>query len=690
MNKGHAPLRLFPRCVLAVLCSAALLALPLHGGNPQGADYSADTDRLLWFVHFADIHVGARGSQDTDNLHWLVTTGKSVIQPEFMVAAGDLTDSTNGNWLGWPNGPYLEEWEAYAGILEGTVTAADYYDLPGNHDAYSDRDFAYYRAYSVQGRATGGTQLSWTREKSFGKYHFLGANTAANDGAPFSFFFPYGDNAGLDQEELSFIGGALSDHSDADLTLVFGHHPVTDTGDSGDTWLFYGHRDFVSSLDSARASLYGYGHTHQYSDVLFAGNDYTGLMAEGGVRYLNISSLGKASSFHYSVVAIDCNGVAAVAADVNQWPVVLVTAPLDKAPNPYAYAVPASAGNPVRALVFDARAVTSVRYRVDGAGDWYAMSRVADGRPLWTGTWDASGLVPGDHTLTVEAPGTSTRSHTISFTVMEGSPANRAPAALNDAFTIDQGTSLSIGAPGVLANDSDPDGDPLTARSDDPVLGTDGSLSYTPDPGFSGIHAFTYKAFDGSLYSDPATVTITVNPSVPPNPPPVASDDAYETEQGAVLVVPAPGVLANDTDDGPLTAALVSGPAHGTLALEADGSFTYTPDAAYAGADSFQYSASDGSLGSTAVVNILVRAASPETVTITLAEYRAKPKQLRVEAISSRQPQAVLTLVGYGTMTYDAASQKYVYAQKVKTAPGGQVTVQSSEGGSATREVTFK
>ncbi len=334
--------------------------------------------------------------------------------------------------------------------------------------------------------------------------------------------------------------------------------------------------------------------------------------------------------------------------------------------------------------------MTSVRYRVDGAGDWYAMSRVADGRPLWTGTWDASGLVPGDHTLTVEATGTSTRSHTISFTVMEGSPANRAPAALNDAFTMDQGTSLSIGAPGVLANDSDPDGDPLTAISDDPVLGTDGSLSYTPDPGFSGIHAFTYKAFDGSLYSDPATVTITVDPSVPPNPPPVASDDAYETEQGAVLVVPAPGVLANDTDDGPLTAALVSGPAHGTLALEADGSFTYTPDAAYAGADSFQYSASDGSLGSTAVVNILVRAASPETVTITLAEYRAKPKQLRVEAISSRQPQAVLTLVGYGTMTYDAASQKYVYAQKVKTAPGGQVTVQSSEGGSATREVTFK
>ena len=58
----------------------------------------------------------------------------------------------------------------------------------------------------------------------------------------------------------------------------------------------------------------------------------------------------------------------------------------------------------------------------------------------------------------------------------------------------------------------------------------------------------------------------------------------------------APGVLANDTDvDGnPLTAALVTGPAHGTLALNANGSFTYTPTANYNGADSFTYTASDG------------------------------------------------------------------------------------------------
>ena len=61
----------------------------------------------------------------------------------------------------------------------------------------------------------------------------------------------------------------------------------------------------------------------------------------------------------------------------------------------------------------------------------------------------------------------------------------------------------------------------------------------------------------------------------------------------------APGVLGNDSDiDGDtLTAVLVSGPAHGTLALNSDGSFTYTPSANYNGSDAFRYKANDSAAG---------------------------------------------------------------------------------------------
>ena len=99
--------------------------------------------------------MGMRGTNDSSRLQWLVTTAKSVINPSFIVVTGDLTDSTNGNLLGIPNGPYQAEWDQYKSILtKAGVTADFYYDLPGNHDAYSDSDFSYYLANSVQGRAT--------------------------------------------------------------------------------------------------------------------------------------------------------------------------------------------------------------------------------------------------------------------------------------------------------------------------------------------------------------------------------------------------------------------------------------------------------------------------------------------------------------------------------------------------------
>src|SRR5204863_10178292 len=80
---------------------------------------------------------------------------------------------------------------------------------------------------------------------------------------------------------------------------------------------------------------------------------------------------------------------------------------------------------------------------------------------------------------------------------------------------------------------------------------------------------------------------------------PVANNDSY-TLHGSSLSVSAPGVLSNDTDqdsDG-LTAVLVSGPAHGTLTLNANGSFTFSPVSGFTGTDSFVYQVSDGFLTS--------------------------------------------------------------------------------------------
>jgi len=190
---------------------------------------------------------------------------------------------------------------------------------------------------------------------------------------------------------------------------------------------------------------------------------------------------------------------------------------------------------------------------------------------------------------------------------------NRSPTAQDDIYTAYKNTPLDVPAPGVLSNDSDPDGDPLTAVLvfEDPIgmwalyLGPDGSFMYFPPPGWVGSTWFWYDAVDSDGASSLAVVTIHVV-----NRAPTAQNDSYTTYKNTPLNVPAPGVLGNDSDpDGdPLTAVLVSPPSQGSLTLNADGSFTYTPPSGWSGTTSFTYKArdSDGAESNVATVTITV------------------------------------------------------------------------------------
>ena len=189
---------------------------------------------------------------------------------------------------------------------------------------------------------------------------------------------------------------------------------------------------------------------------------------------------------------------------------------------------------------------------------------------------------------------------------------NAAPSAQDDAVTMPFQTEASVG---VLANDSDPDGDELTVASS--TQGAHGTVScepagdctYTPEDGFSGSDSFTYTIADGKGGEDTASVAVTVEAAPPANRDPVAVDDSATTVENHAVEV---DVLANDSDEDldPLSVTTQSPVAeNGTVACTSSGTCTYTPAAGFTGGDSFTYTIADGRGGvDSATVQVAVLA----------------------------------------------------------------------------------
>jgi hypothetical protein len=191
-------------------------------------------------------------------------------------------------------------------------------------------------------------------------------------------------------------------------------------------------------------------------------------------------------------------------------------------------------------------------------------------------------------------------------------PVNDDPVAVTDEYTTDEDVPLTTSnITGVLSNDTDVDVDVLTvALTSGPEFGSidfneDGSFTYIPDANYNGEDTFTYIVDDGNDGTAVGTVNLTITPV---NDAPNGVTDLYEAIEDTPLTVVAPGVLLNDTDieDDVLTAVKDSDPNFGTLVLNDDGSFLYTPNIGYVGWDAFVYHADDGNGGISDPINVNV------------------------------------------------------------------------------------
>ncbi len=252
-------------------------------------------------------------------------------------------------------------------------------------------------------------------------------------------------------------------------------------------------------------------------------------------------------------------------------------------------------------------------------------------------TVTTSSAVVGPRTLTITNPDgqTAQLASAVTISATPGGP----PVAVNDSRTTPFGTVLNVAAPGVLANDSDPDAQPLTAQLvTNPVSGAltlnaNGSFIYVPGGGFSGVDSFTYRAFDGAQLSNIATVSITVGGNQAP----------------IFSVVPANQTLFHagaGTSSGPL-AFTVSDPDGSGVAVTASSSNTAvvaaagitlagtgpnrtvaisTAGAASLGTTTITLTASDGALSTAASFTVTVQASTapgaPQMLGATTARNR--------------------------------------------------------------------
>jgi len=195
-------------------------------------------------------------------------------------------------------------------------------------------------------------------------------------------------------------------------------------------------------------------------------------------------------------------------------------------------------------------------------------------------------------------------------------PLDYNPVAKDDADNIKEDETSSgdlfdndedfINPPVVIVSNTDP-------ANGSVVVNSNGTYTYTPNKDFFGTDTFTYTLEDGDGDKDTATVTITV---IPENDTPVAVNDTNSTneDEGA-----SGNVLANDTDlgDAPVTVVTNTNPANGTVVVNADGTYTYTPVTDFFGIDSFEYVIEDeDGEQATATVTITVNTVNDTPVAV--------------------------------------------------------------------------
>ena len=255
---------------------------------------------------------------------------------------------------------------------------------------------------------------------------------------------------------------------------------------------------------------------------------------------------------------------------------------------------------------------------VDGSSPLLAqtlsLAGIGNGKTRWVA--QSFSFVANSSKTTLAFRDVSTTGNVIDL-VLDNVRVTGAPAShtltVNSSLTSD--IAVGISPPDKNANAS--------GTTDFSRIYTEGTIANLSVPSFSGASAFVKWQQNGIDFSTNPCISLTVDANMTltafygANTAPVAVADKYSILENTALIVPAKGVMSNDTDpeSNTMIAVLGEGPSHGTLILSPNGGFTYVPDSEYVGPDSFSYRVNDGSLNSNlAMVSLTIIGISTGTI----------------------------------------------------------------------------
>jgi hypothetical protein len=360
-------------------------------GYLSGADYN-----LFWMIHISDTQDCWSKESNTRKVEYFLNTTVPLIQPTFTLNTGDLVDSDYTEFFNRVPGQRLWEWEIYNKTFsENEANYTNYFDIIGNHDIYNDSRFDFYINYSISGQYFKTDQYLVNLNLPWGKYSFYYLSVPEDYGLE----FPFALGGHMSKKEMAWFETKLEQNQDANLSFALGHMPPHQVFSA----LSPSGKMFIPLMNSYNVDYFGCGHEHM--------NTYQNI---GGMAAVEVPQFDEEEGC-YKIIAVDNDGISTSYQVGNQFPVGIITSPID-----FHHAIGDYDMNKlqdvqkIRALAWDPDGVDSVEWRADGSGTWNLMTNVNG--PLFEASFDSDLINGKKHTIEIKInSGSDTKIESIIF-----------------------------------------------------------------------------------------------------------------------------------------------------------------------------------------------------------------------------------------------------------------------------------